>query len=103
MQLTTRTIERLEVPSSNIMSWRTGKLIFEDDDIDQVFSDLGRHFGTTFSVTDSAMLGCEVRANFEGNTQAEVIESIAFVLGWEFETSPEGIVMTGEPCKSEGQ
>lgn len=101
MQLTTKTIEQLEAPSSNLMSWRTGRLVFEDDNIDHVFADLGRHFGASFAVSDSAMLSCEVRANFEGNTESEVIESLAFVLGWTYERTASGIVMTGEPCKLE--
>ncbi len=103
MQVATRTIERLEMPSANITSWRTGKLVFADDDIAKVFTDLGRHFGTTFTVSDTAMLGCELRADFEGNTQAEVMESIAFVLGWEFTVAQDTVTMTGEPCNQAGQ
>ena len=99
MKVTTKQIQRLTTPSSNMLSWRTGKLSFDDDNIERVFADLERHFGETFTVTDSAMLSCDLRADFEGNTEMEVVESIAFMLGWTFERTDSGFVMTGDPCE----
>jgi len=99
-KINTLEVERIELEDVNRLSWKTGKLIFDDAILRDVLRDLERHYQISFEVADPAMLECGLKADFEQSSLQEVIETIEFTMGWAIEKEQEMFLITGNPCKN---
>jgi len=98
-RINTLQVESINTKDVNRMSWKTGKLIFDNVTLRDVLKDLERHYEIKFEVADPEMLECELMADFERSSKNEVIETIEFIMGWKIELENNRYVITGNPCK----
>ena len=98
MRIQTLEVEPITAPSSNVMSWRTGSLTFDDVPMSKALQDLQRHYSVAFMVEDSALLECDLKSDFENSSIEGVIETIEFMFGWQLVEENDVIHISGEPC-----
>jgi ferric-dicitrate binding protein FerR (iron transport regulator) len=91
-------VERISPPGPNISSWITGKLVFDHEPLDHVIRDLERHFSVEIEVADSALLACELKADFKNASFADILETLAFSLNLQIDTTDRSYKIHGEPC-----
>jgi ferric-dicitrate binding protein FerR (iron transport regulator) len=94
----TTDVERVSPPGPNVSSWITGKLIFDHEPLDHVIRDLERHFAIEMEVADSALLACELKADFENARFADILETLAFSLNLQIDTTGTTYTIHGQPC-----
>jgi ferric-dicitrate binding protein FerR (iron transport regulator) len=79
-------------------SWKTGKLMFEDETFANVIRDLERKYGVTFNVADPQSLACHFTANITDETLPEVMEMFKATTGIEYELNGHNVLVKGTLC-----
>lgn len=70
----------------NFLSWQTGILTFDNTKLDQVFSDIERHYGCTFIITDNSILEKPLNGTYQDTNVSldGIISIIAETFALEF-------------------
>jgi transmembrane sensor len=63
------------------LAWTTGRLVFRDAPLDEVSDALRRWYGVELRVTDPALAGRHLTANFRGEPIGEVLRVVGLALG----------------------
>ncbi len=96
----TRTIEKSEIDDTNIMSWQSGILNFDNERMEAILPDLERHYGVRFTVENEEILDCTYKAIFEHAEIEEILDELGFGLNLEFNQTSEGYFeIAGVGCK----
>ncbi|MDN5205625.1 FecR domain-containing protein [Fulvivirgaceae bacterium BMA10] len=84
--------------SENFLSWKTGKLIFDQTKVSTVIKDLEKHFDVAFNLENKALNECTVTVTFQDESLEEVLESLAFILGIEYTIEKDKVVISKGTC-----
>jgi ferric-dicitrate binding protein FerR (iron transport regulator) len=69
----------------NLLSWKTGILIFRESRLTDVFKSLGKKYNVTFVINNPDIYNQRLTARFENDTLADVMESLSLIFGIKYE------------------
>jgi len=75
----------------NILSWKTGHLIFDETPIDSALIDIARHFRKELLIETE--ISEEITAEFQDQPLGEILEEINLVAGLKFDTSGTALIV----------
>ena len=84
----------------NRLSWQTKQLVFDHVELRSVINDLERHFHVQIETTEPGILNCEMKADFENATLADVLETIEFSLNSAITRENNTYLISGQPCNT---
>ena len=82
----------------NYLSWKTGRLIFENTSLAESLTVLERHYAVKITLWNPEMASCLINTRFENQTLSEVLEEISLLLGGTFEPNSDGFTLKGNGC-----
>ncbi len=81
------------------VGWKDNTLIFNNEKLANVLPALRRQYGADFHVSDSAVLNCIIKADFQDETLYSVLEALKFAGDFEYEIKEENkITLFGKGC-----
>ena len=83
--------------------WQYGELLFDHVTMDHVLADLSQYYGVSFTVSDSLLYGCELKADFLHEPFDDVLETLRFSLHVQIEKTGDTWVISGAPCATQEQ
>ena len=83
----------------NIESWRSGKLVFADQRIENVFKSLSRHFNIQIDVTAvNVNIDCPLTSSFEDLTLVEILDELKVLFKLDYESHKGKMVIKNLSC-----
>lgn len=101
LNTTTGETIRSTVDANSYAAWTNGTLIFEDQPLSEVFTELARWYGVTIAVENPAIQNCQVTAKFEDLPLATVLDQLQFVVPIHYQLKGEQVLIKGESCEKE--
>ncbi|MEO0331357.1 MAG: DUF4974 domain-containing protein [Bacteroidota bacterium] len=92
---------RSSVDAASYTAWTNGTLIFDDQPLDKVFTELARWYGVTINVENPAIRECRVTAKFDDLSLATVLDQLQFVVPITYQLEEKRISIDGESCEKE--
>ena len=92
-------ISKRKIGNQNHLAWKTGKLVFQDVPLDEVFDVLSENFNIRFLVKNDALLNCHFIGTFDNEKLEDILQLISFSMNITFDMNNEGYVIEGEGCK----
>ena len=92
--LTGGTITRDEQVDRNFLSWKTGKLVFENDPIGEVIKQLEMHYQVNIEPDESVPQKLSFTSTVDNQELESVLDEIALVLGLEYRYENEKVVLS---------
>lgn len=90
--------------SANLVSWKTGKLVFEELPLDLVLKDLERHYGITAAFAPSVSNpNCPVTTAYSDATLKDVLEELSTVLDLSYQLEKNQLIITDINCTRSGE
>ncbi len=71
--------------SANVLSWKTGHLVFNQTPLDSALMDIAHHFGRTLALENA--LKDEITAEFQNQPLGEILNELKLVAGLQFDTT----------------
>jgi ferric-dicitrate binding protein FerR (iron transport regulator) len=78
----------------NYLSWKTGRLAFENVPLAEVLPALSRHYGIPFSVQEPGLASRRITTVFDRQPLTEILEEITLLLDLEFRREKDRIIFT---------
>ncbi|HEX2394044.1 MAG TPA: FecR domain-containing protein [Bacteroidales bacterium] len=75
----------------NVLSWKTGHLIFDETPIDSALMDIARHFRRNLEIGES--LSERITAEFQDQPLHEILGELELVAGLEFDTTGTALIV----------
>lgn len=88
----------LESPSSNIMSWRNGTFNFDKTPLSEALSQLEEFYDVSFKVSNGAISNCKITATFDQQSLKEVIKAIETLLTVKTTKTGNKVKISGAGC-----
>jgi transmembrane sensor len=77
--------------SANILSWKTGHLIFNQTPIDSALGDIAHHFRK--NLIQESTVHVDITAEFQNQTLSEILEEIKLVAGIHIDTTDNALIV----------
>lgn len=77
--------------SANVLSWKTGHLIFNQTPLDSALMDIAHHFGRSLELEGT--LRDEITAEFQNQPLGEILGELKLVAGLQFDTSGVALIV----------
>jgi ferric-dicitrate binding protein FerR (iron transport regulator) len=77
--------------SANVLSWKTGHLIFNQTPLDSALMDIAHHFGRSLALEGT--LGDEITAEFQNQPLGEILSELKLVAGLQFDTTGVALIV----------
>lgn len=87
------------VTSDKYIGWKAGKLIFENDDLEQVATRLSRWFNADFELEDTALANYTFTATFVSETLPQVLELLELASPIAYDITPRTLQADGSYSK----
>ena len=81
----------------NTMSWKTGKLLFQDKALESIVHDLSRHYQQVITIKSDALKATKLSTSFDNQPLEEVIEIIKSTLDIQAEQGEGGSIILTKP------
>lgn len=78
---------------ANTLSWRDGRLIFENEPFDQVLGEIGRYYPHAIIITNDRVGKAMVTGNYKLDNPERVIRSLAATVGGAVTRIPGGMII----------
>jgi ferric-dicitrate binding protein FerR (iron transport regulator) len=82
----------------NYISWKTKKLIFNNERLEMVFHKIEQTYGTKIQVLNPEILDCRLTATFDNQPVAIVMEIIEATFGFEISGQNGLVLISGSDC-----
>jgi ferric-dicitrate binding protein FerR (iron transport regulator) len=92
------TIRKFEDANTNMLAWKTKKLIFDNDSMESVLSTLSDYYGVKFESKYDDLLNCSFSGAFHDDNIDDVLDLIAFSMNLQYEKTNNGYILTGTGC-----
>jgi len=76
---TTRKLSRLLNDDLNVISWKTGILVFNETSLDKVMDVVGKKYDVTFHMNNSELSKLKLTATFDNESLDSVLEVLSLV------------------------
>jgi len=96
---TQKTITTIVNPDPNYLSWKNGKIIFDNTSLDQVIATLSKVYQKEIRLGNPQLSGCSLTATFDNQTLASVLNVIRVTLDVEVAEENGILVIYGSGCK----
>jgi ferric-dicitrate binding protein FerR (iron transport regulator) len=83
----------------NYMSWKTKKLVFINDPLSLIVSEIEKMHGTRIRLSDPSIAGCRVTATFDHQTDESMLNVLKETLSLSLEKNSSGYVLSGNGCE----
>lgn len=93
-----KTLTKEQNDNVNYLAWKTGLLVFEKSNLEEVVFDLNRKFHSKISIDNSSIKTCEITATFEDKSLESIIKIIEKTLKISSTKKGEKIVFVGQSC-----
>ena len=80
--------------NKNITAWKSRELIFDNDPMDYVFTELERYYGKSFLVKDREILALRFNGQFKDLSIDAMLEVLTYTLDFSYTVNDENIVLT---------
>jgi ferric-dicitrate binding protein FerR (iron transport regulator) len=77
--------------SANVLSWKTGHLIFDQTPLDSALMDIAHHFGKELSIETG--IKEEITAEFKDQPLKEILNELRLVAGLQFDTTGIALIV----------
>lgn len=77
--------------SANVLSWKTGHLVFSQTPLDSALMDIAHHFGRTLALESA--LKDEITAEFQNQPLGEILNELKLVAGLQFDTTGMALIV----------
>ncbi len=94
----TKTIEKFEAFNPNLISWKTKKLVFENEALEKVLSDAAVYFDVEFEITGEALKKCNFSGKLDNPKIEDFLEALNYVLRINYEIKNDKILLMGDGC-----
>jgi ferric-dicitrate binding protein FerR (iron transport regulator) len=81
----------------NFISWKTGKIVFDNTPFDTVAAVLSRHYRKAITI-ERPMAGCRLTSTFEHQPLAGILEELAAMMSIVVKEEGNTIVLSGAGC-----
>ncbi len=95
-QIATARTSWLRRTDPNYLSWKTGKLVFENTPLGEVLPALHRHYGIPVSLQDSGLSSRRITTAFNQQPLEEVLDEIGLLLDLQHHRQGETIIFTAQ-------
>ena len=92
-------INRQRVDADRLLSWREGKLIFEDMTLSEIAPMLERWYGMTIQFENKSIQDCAVYTQFQDQPLQEVLMELELITGIAYTIREDTVTLTGNGCK----
>jgi transmembrane sensor len=96
-----RTENIVELPQQreNAWAWKSGRLIFKSEPLEQVVQDVGRYYGVRLQLQNTGLAKCRFTASFQDAELSEVLEVLSASLQLDYQTQDkQTYTLTGKGC-----
>lgn len=76
---TTKTLTTVAEPDANTISWKTGKLSFNANNLECVFNAISKHYKTHFNVSDGDINKMQLTAEFDNDPLEVIVQTISVI------------------------
>ena len=77
----------------NLLSWKTGVLVFRESRLKDVFKSLEKKYKVSFIVDNPEISNQRITARFEDESLTEVMESISLIFSLEYEIKDQQVII----------
>ncbi|MDN5200146.1 FecR domain-containing protein [Fulvivirgaceae bacterium BMA10] len=92
-------ISKFEKSDPNSIAWKTNRLVFQDDLLDNVIKILENHFHINIEVINKELLNCHFRGTFENEDIKHILEVMAFTMNVSYkQKNGNTFELTGNGC-----
>ncbi len=77
--------------SANVLSWKTGHLVFNQTPLDSALMDIAHHFGRSLALESA--LRDEITAEFQNQPLGEILSELKLVAGLQFDTTGMALIV----------
>jgi ferric-dicitrate binding protein FerR (iron transport regulator) len=88
------TVKRDESVEKNFLSWKTGKLVFENEPIGEVLKQLAVHYQINIEFDESVPQELSFTSTIDNQELEDVLDEVSLVLGLEYRYENEKVVFT---------
>jgi ferric-dicitrate binding protein FerR (iron transport regulator) len=88
------TVKKDESVERNFLSWKTGKLVFDNDLIGEVLKQLEMHYHVTIEPDESVPQELSFTSTMDNQELGDVLDEISLVLGLDYRYESEKVVFT---------
>ena len=85
-------------PDPNYMAWKTGKITFDNTNLNQVVNTLSKVFQKEIRLADQQLAGCSLTATFEHQSLTQILNVICATLDLEITEENGLIFVKGTSC-----
>ncbi|MEX2234565.1 MAG: FecR domain-containing protein [Cyclobacteriaceae bacterium] len=87
-----------QVTPDILTSWRSSKLVFEDERFGEIVESIERKYGVRIEMQDEVSKACRFSATIHHESLKEVLDLFASTSGLEYRISGKAITITGKLC-----
>jgi len=98
VDLTTNSLEKINTPSDNYLSWKTKELIFEDVTIAELIPVLNSYYNIEISANQE-ILDCHFTGKFSQPNLTDILNVLELSNGFSYEINGDKITLTGKACR----
>lgn len=82
----------------NVLSWKTGIILFTDNTLEKVVEDLEKYYNTDILLENPETRGCLLTAKFEQQSLEQVMEVLQATLELNVKYVDDQVILSGEGC-----
>lgn len=91
--------ELTQVDATDFFSWKDGKIVFANADLEQVALTLQRRFGVQVVLKSAHHQSCTISGSYYDNNLTDVLKSLEFIYGIKHTSDKDGVILlTAKPC-----
>ncbi|MES2690238.1 MAG: FecR domain-containing protein [Bacteroidota bacterium] len=90
-----------EVNAAELVSWKTAKLVFNNEPMDEVAEKISRYYHVELNLKNERIKNCRFTAAFENATLNEVLDAVSKALQLTYVKQANRVTINGEGCKAQ--
>jgi hypothetical protein len=91
--------EQSVIKDINYNSWLTGKIVFKNTKLKEVFTVLEKYFNVSVKAKNPKILNCEFTGEFENSDINEILEVLSVSFSLSFNQESKNYLLSGKGCK----
>lgn len=97
---TSRQIHKTKLENYDEIAWKDGILVFKNDAMKDVFSELEKWYGVKFMVSSKHIMQCSLTAKFDNQSLQEILDYIDVIMPLKYSISEnnDSIIVLGKGC-----
>ena len=93
-----KALETAPLAAGNAHAWQSGRLVFDNSELQAVAQDLSRYFGVEIAFEDPTLGRCHYSGSFDRPELAYVLEVIAATVNMQVDIQNKRVIFSGRGC-----